>query len=86
MVENPPAVQETWVQPLGLEGALENGMATLSIILVFLPGESHGQRSLAGYGPWGRNSQTRLSNSYFISFHYTERRGGQPEREEGSEK
>ena len=22
-------------------------------IPVFLPGESHGQRSLAGYGPWG---------------------------------
>ena len=21
--------------------------------LVFLPGESHGQRSLEGYGPWG---------------------------------
>ena len=21
---------------------------------VFLPGESHGQRSLAGHGPWGR--------------------------------
>ena len=21
---------------------------------VFLPGESHGQRSLKGYGPWGR--------------------------------
>ena len=21
---------------------------------VLLPGESHGQRSLAGYGPWGR--------------------------------
>ena len=21
---------------------------------VFLPGESHGQRSLAGYSPWGR--------------------------------
>ena len=21
--------------------------------LVFLPGESHGQRSLAGYSPWG---------------------------------
>ena len=20
---------------------------------VFLPGESHGQRSLVGYGPWG---------------------------------
>ena len=23
-------------------------------IQVFLPGESHGQRSLAGYSPWGR--------------------------------
>ena len=22
--------------------------------LVFLPGESHGQRRLVGYGPWGR--------------------------------
>ena len=28
---------------------------------VFLPGKSHGQRSLAGHSPWGRNSQTRLS-------------------------
>ena len=27
----------------------------------FLPGESHGQRSLAGY-PWGHKSQTRLSH------------------------
>ena len=25
----------------------------------FLPGESHGQRSLAGYSPWGRKSRTR---------------------------
>ena len=29
---------------------------------VFLTGESQGQRSLAGYSPWGRKSQTRLSN------------------------
>ena len=28
---------------------------------IFLPGESHGQRSLAGYSPWGP-SRTRLSN------------------------
>ena len=27
-----------------------------------LPGESHGPRSLAGYSPWDRMSQTRLSN------------------------
>ena len=30
---------------------LEKGMVTHSSLL---PGESHGQRSLAGYGPWGR--------------------------------
>ena len=32
-------------------------------ILVFLPGKSHGQRSLAGYSPWGlQKIWTRLSN------------------------
>ena len=29
---------------------------------VFLPGKSHGQRSLAGYSPPGRKSRTRLSD------------------------
>ena len=29
---------------------------------VFLPGESHGQRSLAGYSPRGHKSWTRLSD------------------------
>ena len=29
---------------------------------VFLPGESHGQRSLVGYSPWATKSQTRLSD------------------------
>ena len=29
--------------------------------LVFLPRKFHGQRSLAGYSPWGQKSQTRLS-------------------------
>ena len=29
---------------------------------VFLPGESLGQRSLAGYSPWGFKSRTRLSD------------------------
>ena len=28
---------------------------------VFLPGESHGQRSLADYNPWDPKSQTRLN-------------------------
>ena len=25
-----------------------------NLLWYFLPGESHGQRSLVGYGPWGR--------------------------------
>ena len=32
------------------EDPLEKGMATTP---EFLPGEFHGQRSLAGYSPWG---------------------------------
>ena len=34
---------------------------------VFLPGESHGQRSLAGYSPWCPKSRTWLSDSHFQS-------------------
>ena len=30
--------------------------------LVFLSGKSQRQRSLAGYGPWGHKSRTRLSD------------------------
>ena len=32
---------------------------------VFLPGESHGQRSLVGYSPWGQ-SQMQLSTLNFL--------------------
>ena len=35
MVKNPPAVQETWVQFLGWEDLLEEGMATHSSILAW---------------------------------------------------
>ena len=50
-------MQETGVLFLGREDPLEKEMATTP---VFLPGESHGQRSLAGYSPWGCKSWTRL--------------------------
>ena len=50
MVKNLPAVQETLVLSLGQEDPLEKGVVTL----VFLPGESHGQRSLVGHSPWSR--------------------------------
>ena len=33
---------------------------------VFLPGESQGQRSLAGYSPWGHKSQTQLSDETIL--------------------
>ena len=46
-----PLTQETWVQTLSQEDPLEKGMATRSSILA---GEPHGQRSWAGYSPWGR--------------------------------
>ena len=48
MVKNLPALQEIWVQLLGLEDPLKEGTTP-----VFLPGEAHVQRSLAGYSPWG---------------------------------
>ena len=48
MVKNSPAMQETQVWSLGQEDPLEEGMVTPP---VFLPGEFHGQRSLAGYNP-----------------------------------
>ena len=35
-VKNPPAVGETWVQPLGWEEPLEEGMATHSSILAWI--------------------------------------------------
>ena len=45
MVKNLPAVQETWVQSLSQEDPLEKGMV---LILIFLPGEFHGQRNPLG--------------------------------------
>ena len=37
--------------------------------LVFLPGESHGPRSLAGYSLWGPKSWTRLSDLHAQEHH-----------------
>ena len=38
------------VQSLGWEGSLERKWQPTPI---FLPGKSHGQKSLVGYSPWG---------------------------------
>ena len=50
-VKNPPAVWETWVRYLGWEDPWRRAW---QLTPVFLPGEFQGQRSLAGYSPWGR--------------------------------
>ena len=42
------------VRSMGWEDLLEEEMATLP---VFLPRKSHGQRSLAAYGPWRHKEQ-----------------------------
>ena len=51
MVKSLPAMQETRVRSLGWEDPLKRKQQPTP---VFLPGESHGQRSLAGYSPQGR--------------------------------
>ena len=51
MVNNQPAMQETCVRTLGLEDPWRSKWQPTS---VFLPGEFHRQRSLAGCSPWGR--------------------------------
>ena len=51
MVKNLPGMQEIWVRSLGQEDPMEKEMATPP---VSLPEKFHGQRSLAGYSPWGR--------------------------------
>ena len=46
---------------------------------VFLPGKSHGQRSLVGYSPWGRKESgltEQLHFTHFILYHW--RRKWQP--------
>ena len=63
MVKNLPAMQETWVWALGWEDPLERAWQPTP---VFLPGESHGRRSLVGHSPQGcKESDTteRLSTS-----------------------
>ena len=50
MVKDLTAMQETWVRFLGWEDPWRRAWQPTP---VFLPGESHGQRSLVSYSPWG---------------------------------
>ena len=77
MVKNLPAKQETQIPSLGSEDPLEKERATSSREL---PGEFRGQRSLAGYSPWGckesdmtylASKQQQHSLSYSQKMSYT---------------
>ena len=58
-----PTLWETQVRALGWEDPLEKGTAIHSI---FFPGEICGQRSLAGYGPWG-NKESDITDRVTLS-------------------
>ena len=74
-VKNLPAMQETWVQSLGWEDPLENGMATHSSILAWRipwadePGglQSMGSQRVRHY--WETNTFTSLSRFMFHILH-----------------
>ena len=59
MLNNLPAVWETWVLSLGSEDPLEEGMATPP---VFLPGESPWIEEPGGTQSMGLQSWTQLGN------------------------
>ena len=63
-----PIVREIRVSSLGREDPLEKEMQPTP---VFLPGESHGQRSVAGYSPWDRKDSDMTERLYvhFLSVH-----------------
>ena len=66
-VKNLPAIEETQFQSLGQEDPLEKGWQLIS---VFLPGEFQGQRSLVGYGPWGRK-ESDMTERLTLSLSFT---------------
>ena len=65
-------MQETSVQSLGWEDPLEEARQPTP---VFLPGEPHGQRRQAGYGPWGHRESDRTErlSSVHENFTYDDR-------------
>ena len=67
LVKNPPVKQETHIP--SPEGG-NHWRIKWQPTPVFLPGESHGQRSLVGYSPWGHKEldTTRYMNLFNLWF------------------
>ena len=62
LVKNRPAMQETWVQSLGWDDALQKGKATHSSILA---GEFHGL-----YSPWD-HKELDTTEQLSLSFNWS---------------
>ena len=61
--------QETWVQSLGHEDPLEEGMQPIPTP-VFLPGEYHGQSRVADYSPWGPKESNKTEVTQHIGMNH----------------
>ena len=61
-------MQETQVRSLSQEEPLEKRMATHSSILTW---QTHGQRSLSGYGPWGCKELDMTEGLTLSLYHFT---------------
>ena len=71
MVKNRPAMQETWFSPwVGKIPWSRKWQPTP----VFLPGKFHGQKSLAGYSPWGRRESDTTEHACTLSLSYRPQR------------
>ena len=64
LVKDPPAVQETWVQSLGWEDPMEEGMATNSSIPAWRMPMDRGAWQATIH--WVTKSQRQLSNFHFF--------------------
>ena len=69
-VNNLPEMRETWVQSLGREDPLEKEWLATPVLS---PGKSHGQRSLAGYSPWGHKEPDTTERLTFLHTHHPEK-------------
>ena len=68
--------QETQLRSLGQEDPLEQEVAAPPVVL---PGKFHGQRSLAGYCPWGLKEPdtTELLGHHVLYSRYSKERAGE---------
>ena len=67
MVKNLPAIRETWARFLAGKIPWSRKWKPT---LVFLPGESHGQRSLSGYSPWDHKESDMTERlTFHLDYH-----------------